>query len=206
MCARPKVDGIPVKASQLGEAQARLGRDQQQGVIAAAKPRRSIGRGENRLDLGARQEVHLSLVVALARYGEHALDQRTVCRFLEGHEPEEGSDGGQTQVTRLHAGAALYLDIGEERADERRIQIGERQGRWGLPQLHLCEHEKQPERVPVGGDRVGANIALAYEALGEVALDQRGDIAGGLHGVTSHRRSRRRAASSINSGQAERYQ
>lgn len=81
-------------------------------MIAAAKPRRSIGRSENRLDLRARQEVHLSLVVALARYGEHALDQRTVCRFLEGHEPEKGSDGGQTQVARLRAGAALYLEIG----------------------------------------------------------------------------------------------
>jgi len=46
-------------------------------VIAAAKPRRSIGRGENRLDLGVRQEVHLSFVVALARNGEHALDQHT---------------------------------------------------------------------------------------------------------------------------------
>ncbi|MGY2932953.1 hypothetical protein ACVWZ6_002555 [Bradyrhizobium sp. GM6.1] len=51
-----------------------------------------------------------------------------------------------------------------------------------------------------------ANIALAHEALGEEALDKRGDIAGGLHGVTSRRRSRRRAASSITSGQAERYQ
>jgi hypothetical protein len=66
----PIWDGIPIKSSQLEEAQARLGREQQQGVIAAAKPRRSIGRGENRLDLGARHEVHLSLVVALARYGE----------------------------------------------------------------------------------------------------------------------------------------
>jgi hypothetical protein len=96
---------------------------------------------------------------------------------------------------RLRAGAELYLEIGEERADERCIQIGERQGRWGLPQPHLCEHEQQPERVPVGGDRVGANIALAHEALGEEALDQRGDIAGGLHGVTSHRRSRVSGAS-----------
>lgn len=66
---------------------------------------------ENRLDLGARQEMHLSLVVALPRNGEHALDQRTVCRLLEGHEPEEGSES-QTQVTRLRAGAALYLEIG----------------------------------------------------------------------------------------------
>jgi hypothetical protein len=34
--------------------------------------------------------------------------------------------------------------------------------------------------------RVGTNIAPAHEALGEEALDQRGDIAGGLHGVTPH--------------------
>jgi hypothetical protein len=40
-------------------------------VIAAAKPRRSIGRGEHRRDLGAPQE-YLLLVVALARYGENA--------------------------------------------------------------------------------------------------------------------------------------
>ncbi|WP_407121264.1 hypothetical protein [Bradyrhizobium sp. STM 3561] len=53
-------------------------------------------------------------------------------------------------------------------------------------QLHLCEHELQPDRVPVGGDRVGVNIVLAHEALGEEALNQRGDIAGGLHGVTSY--------------------
>jgi len=34
--------------------------------MAAAKPFRLIGHGENRLDFGARQEVYLSLVVALA--------------------------------------------------------------------------------------------------------------------------------------------
>lgn len=64
---------------------------------------RSIGRGENRLDLGACQEVHLSPVVALARYVEHTLDQRAVCRPLKGHEPEERADSDQTQVARLRA-------------------------------------------------------------------------------------------------------
>ena len=127
MCAGTEVDGVPVEADQLGEAQARLGREQQQGVIAAAEPRRPIGRGEDRLDLGARQEVHLSLVVALARYREHALDQRAVRRLLERHEPEEGADGGQAQVAGLDAGTALRLEIGQECADERRIQIVERQ-------------------------------------------------------------------------------
>jgi hypothetical protein len=60
-------------------------------VIAAAEPRRPIGGGEDCLDLRARQEVHLPLVVALARYGEHALDQRAVRGLLERHEPEEGA-------------------------------------------------------------------------------------------------------------------
>jgi hypothetical protein len=78
MCAGAEVDGVPVEADQLGEAQARLVREQQQGVIAPPEPRHPIGRSEDRLDLGARQEVHLSLVVALARYGEHTLDQRAV--------------------------------------------------------------------------------------------------------------------------------
>ena len=47
---------------------------------------------------------------------------------------------------------------------------------------------------------------LTHEPLGEVTLDERGDVAAELHGLVSHRRSRRRAASCINSGHAERYQ
>jgi hypothetical protein len=119
MSAGAEVDGVSVEADQLGEAQARLGRDQQQGVIAVGEPRRPIGRGENRLDLGSSQEVHLSLVVALARYGEYALDQRAVCGLLERHNPEEGADGGQAQVPCLGAGTALCLEIGQKRAYEK---------------------------------------------------------------------------------------
>jgi hypothetical protein len=87
-------------------------------VIATTEPCRPIGRGKDRLDLGARQEMHLTLVVALARYREDALDKGAVSRLLEGHETEEGADGCQAQVARLDAGAALRLEIGQERADE----------------------------------------------------------------------------------------
>jgi hypothetical protein len=145
MSAGVEVDGVPVEADQLGEAQARLDRDHQQGVIAAAEPRRPIGCGEDCLDLGARQEVHLSLVVALARYGEHALDQRAVRRLLERYEPEEGADGGQAQVASLGAGTALRLKIDQECTDERGIQIAECQIRRGLAEPRLCEREQQPE-------------------------------------------------------------
>jgi hypothetical protein len=105
-------------------------------VVAAAEPRRPIGSGEDGLDLGARQEVHLSLVVALARDREHALDEGAVRRLLERREPEEGADGGQAHVACPDAGTAPRLQIGQERADERRIQIVECQGRRRLLQPH----------------------------------------------------------------------
>jgi hypothetical protein len=50
MCAGTKMGGVPVEADQFGEAQTGLDRDQQQGVISAAEPRRLIGRGEDCLN------------------------------------------------------------------------------------------------------------------------------------------------------------
>jgi hypothetical protein len=107
MGASAEMDGIPVEADQLGEAQASLGREQQQGVVATSEPCRPIGRRKDRLDLGACQEMHLPLVVPLAWYREDALNERAVGRLLERHETKEGADGGQTQVARPDAGAAM---------------------------------------------------------------------------------------------------
>ena len=159
MSADAEVDGVPFETDQLGEAQARLDRDQHQGVIAAAEPRRPIRRGEDCLDLEARQEVHLPLIVTLARYGEHALDQRAVGWFLERHEPEEGADRSQAQVAGLGAGTALRLKIDQECTDERSFQVAECQIRRGLTEPRLGEREQQPERIPVGCDRV-ENVSL----------------------------------------------
>jgi len=124
--AGAEMDGVPVQADQLGEAQAGLGREQQQGVVAAAEPRRPVGRGKDRFDLDAREEMHFTLIVSLARYREHALDEGTVSRLFEGYKPEEEADGSQAQVACRDAGAALRLEIGQERADERRVQLIER--------------------------------------------------------------------------------
>jgi len=92
MRAGAEMDGIPVEADQLGEAQAGLCREQQQGVIAASEPCRAVGSDKDRLDLESRQEMDLTLVVALARYRENALDEAAVGWFLEGREAEEGAD------------------------------------------------------------------------------------------------------------------
>jgi hypothetical protein len=101
MRASAEMDGVPVEADQLGEAQACLNREQQQGVIAASEPCRAIGSGKDRLDLRPRQEVHLTLVVALARYREDSLDKGTVGRLLEGGEPEERANGVRRKLRVL---------------------------------------------------------------------------------------------------------
>ncbi len=153
-----KMNGIPVEADQPGEAQACLSREQQQRAIAASEPCRSIRSGKDRFDLGSGQEMQLALVVSLARYREDALDVCAVGRFLEGCEPEEGADGGQAQVARPGAGATFLLDIIKKRADKRRIQIVERQGRRRFAESRMCKREQQPECIPVGCDRVGATL------------------------------------------------
>src|SRR5262249_59050246 len=79
--------------------------------------------------------------------------------------------GWRSQVTCPDGGSPLRLEISQERADKGCIQIAERQGRWRLAELRLCEREQQPECIPVGSDRVGADVALAHEPLCEVALD-----------------------------------
>ena len=192
MRADAEMDGLSVKADQLREAQTCLSGEQEQCVITVPEPRRAVGSGKDRLDLGVRQEIHLTFVVALARYRENSLDQGAVGRLLEGGEPEERPNGRQTQVARSGTGTPPRLEIGEERTDQRPIEIVEGQCRGRLAEPRLCKREQQPERISVGSDRVGGNVALTHESVGKVALDQSGDVAAGLHGLASQRRSSRR--------------
>jgi hypothetical protein len=101
------------------ERQACLGCEQQQGVIAASEPCRAIGHGKDRLDLEPRQEMHLTLVVALARHREDSLDKGAMGRLVEGRELEEGATGRQARVACPDVGAPLRLEISEERADKK---------------------------------------------------------------------------------------
>jgi hypothetical protein len=73
-------------SGQFGKAQACLGREQQQDVIAASEPGSSIWRRKDSLDLISLQEIHLTLVVALGWYREDASYKGAVSGFLEGHE------------------------------------------------------------------------------------------------------------------------
>jgi hypothetical protein len=92
----------------------------------------------------------------------------------------------------------------EERPDQRGVEIAERQLMRRPAGLALHEAKQHAEGVPVGGDRVGAGLALTDQPLGEKGLQQRRER---IHCSPPFRSmSSRCAASSSNSGTAERYQ
>ena len=72
----------------------------------------------------------------------------------------ERVDRRQPGVAGPEAVAALLLEVVEERADQRRVEVGEVQPVGCLPVLCCGEVEQQPDRVAVGGDRVRAGVAL----------------------------------------------
>jgi len=71
-------------------------------------------------------------------------------------EPVEGVDRPQAGVARPGAVAAVLLEVPEERADQRCVEIVDVQLERLLAGLFLREAQQQPKRVAVGSDRLRA--------------------------------------------------
>jgi hypothetical protein len=56
--------------------------------------------------------------------------------------------------------AAIVFEMGEERANQRRVEVVDVELKRLLAGLPVGEAEQQPERVAVGGDRLRAGVAL----------------------------------------------
>ena len=65
------------------------------------------------------------------------------------------------------------FQVGEERADQRRVQIVDVQLERLFAGLLVGEAQQQPERVAVGGDGVRAGVTLGDQTLGEERLQRR---------------------------------
>src|SRR5690606_5719833 len=153
-------DIAAVEAGNLRKAQTRLDREEQQHMVAAADPVCSIGCGEDRVDLRARQEMDLALLGELAGYGEDALYLPAARRLLESEKAEESPYRGEPEVAGRDPDRPVYFEIVEEGDDEGGIDIGEIELRRRLPERTLGVAEQKSERVPVGCDRVLADAAL----------------------------------------------
>jgi hypothetical protein len=83
-------------------------------------------------------------------------------------EAVERVDGAEPRVTGPGAVAPVLFEMGEERADQRRVEIVEVQLIWLLAGLLVREAQQQPERIAVGGDRLRAGVALRDQAVGVI--------------------------------------
>ncbi len=116
---------------------------------------------------------------------------------------EQGPDGGEAGVAGPDADASFVLEVVEEVADERRVDVVEGEAARRLAGAGLGVAENLAPRVPVGGDGVRAGLLLGSETVGEERLEQRSDRA---HRRSSCIASSRSAMSSTSSGTADRYQ
>jgi hypothetical protein len=108
-------------------------------------------------------------------------------------------DRRQAGVAGAGAVSPLALEVLEEGADQRRVEVGELELAGLLAGLRVGEAKQQPEAVAVGGDRLGAGVALAEQPFAEEGLQDRGEQ---VHGSTCGTRSRRSLTSWSGSGAA----
>ncbi len=97
----------------------------------------------------------------------------------------------------------LGLEVSQEVADQLGVEISQIELVGLLAAAILRVAQQQPPGVPIGGDGVGAGLALMREPFGEERFQAGGE---GGHDRASACRSRRWAASNSSSGTADKYQ
>jgi hypothetical protein len=109
--AGAELDVAAVERDKLGDTQARLKRQHEDGTVASAGPRRDVRSCDDSLDLVASHVVDDPYLVALRRHGEHALAVMQKLRLIDRDVLEEGPDGRETRVSAPSYVAARFLDI-----------------------------------------------------------------------------------------------
>jgi len=120
------------------------------------------------------EEVNQGAVLAFGGDGQDTLNVSGVGGLLKGDVLEEGADRGETEITGTSAIVSVFFTMIEESADERGVEIVQRELGREFVELLLGEPEKQPEGVAVRGDGVRAGLSLTDEAVGEKGLQQGG--------------------------------
>jgi hypothetical protein len=192
-----------VKRDELGDAQAGSDHGEQERVIAASEPAGLVRRGEERVDLGFGEVGNVVAFVAFGWDLDHPCDRREMFGVAQRGVAVKRVDRREPGVAGSGTVAAVVFEVVQERADQRRVEVGEVQLAWLIAGLLLGEGEQQPERVAVGGDGSRARVSLGDQPVGEECLERRCELA---HDSSIPVRSRRSRASASSSGDACRYQ
>ena len=191
------------QAGELTDAQPGLDCQGQQGPVPPSGPRARVRSCEQRVRLGAGQELHCGCRAAAGRDRQDAGDRVGMLRVVGQREAHDRTDRGEPGVARGHAVASRGLQVVQEpghevRVDQREVDLVRRDAPGRGDVL-----DQQPPRVAVGGDRVRAQITLGVGIVGEVGLQGRGQES---HGLLCFSGSHRSAARAMSSGVADRYQ
>jgi hypothetical protein len=88
MWSASEFDVFDAESSQFRASQSRLNGDQEQCMVSPARPRVTIGRGEQGLDFRAGQVVNLPSHELLVRHRQHSLYKGAPPWLLQGHVTE----------------------------------------------------------------------------------------------------------------------
>src|SRR5260370_20261365 len=139
------------QGDQLGGAQPGLAGQHQQGVVAPPGPGGAVGGGQQRGGLVFGEVGDQGAVAALGRDGQHPGDDRGVFGVAQRGVAEQRVDGGQAGVAGGGAVAAHGFQGGQERADQRGVQVADLQLGRRLAQLAAGDRPDQLPGVAVRG-------------------------------------------------------
>jgi len=125
MGAGGEVDVAAAKAGQLRCPESGLGQQDDDRVVAATRPARAVGGVDERVELGLGEVGDQRAFVALGPDLLDPLDRRGVLGVTQQAVAVEGADSGQPGVARPRAAAAVGLEVIQERADQRRVELAE---------------------------------------------------------------------------------
>ena len=129
-------------------------------MIAASTGCRGVGSGQDGPDLRLRERLDQGAVKTLERNGQHLAGQGQGLWRLLGHIAHEGAQGGQPDIAGAGLAAALFLQVIQEAQDGLRIPVPEGLLAGMSGGLLLDESQQEPQRVPIAGQGVGADLSL----------------------------------------------
>src|SRR5438105_9392016 len=139
-------------------------------MTATAIPSALVRSGEERLDVGARENTDEGTMVALAGRRQYPLDLRGTCGRLEGRIAEERADGGQTQIACAGFNVAGLLQVIQKCCHERCVDILECQLIRRFVQTLMSKPKQQPKGIPIRTDGMRTGLFLLHEPLGKESL------------------------------------
>ena len=175
MRARSEMDIGSAKADQLGGAKTGLHRECEQCRVPSPGPGHSIRGGEKRGDFHLGQEGHQPPIEALGRNGQNPVDDGGTFGMPKGRVSEQGTDRGKPRIAGARAVLSMALQMIEEGADQRRVEIVDLQLAWLAAFPLRGKDQQQPHRIAVGTKRVRADLTLTDKAIGEEDLQGRGE-------------------------------